>query len=292
MRSDQAYQKLQDGRRLGFCQYGDLAGFSVFGLHGLPGSRKWFTDDNETAQSLGIRLITVDRPGFGISDPKSNRSFLDFGDDIHELAGSFGIEKYSVFGISGGGPYAAACAFQHPGAIHRRGLISTVNRFENGNPPSEMAAENRSVFTLSKRFPWLLKLMLKQQKKIIEAQPERYVRAIMRNTNHLCASDRLIMEQRDTAEFMLTHMGEAFRGGVEGTVFEARLFTRDWGFDIKDIEVPIELWHGREDTLSPFGPVQRLGDDIQEGNRHFIEGKGHFLTEEEGIWESILRSMK
>lgn len=283
---------LSDGRNLGYHQYGDLNGFPVFALHGLPGSRIWFEDDDETCRSLGINLITVDRPGFGISDPKENRTFLDFSDDIQELAHSLGVTEYSVFGVSGGGVYSAAIAYRYPDLVHKCGLISTVNQFENGKPPKGMASENRTVFTLSKRFPWFMRFLLNQQKKLIDKQPERYIKSIMTNTKHLCEADKLIMEKKENAEFLVEHLGEAFKNGVRGTVSEARLYSRDWGFNASDIKVPVELWHGTEDTLSPIDPIKELSNEIPNCNIHFVEGKGHFLTEYPEIWKRILISLK
>lgn len=283
---------LSDGRNLGYHEYGELNGFPVFAFHGLPGSRIWFEEDDETCSSLGVRLLTVDRPGFGNSDQKKNRAFLDFSDDIHELANSLGLTKYSVFGVSGGGVYSAALAYKYPESIHKCGLISTVNQFEKGVPPKDMASENRTVFTLSKRFPWLMKFLLNQQKKLIEQQPKRYVASIMANTKHLCEADRVIMEKKENAEFLVMHMGEAFKNGVAGTVIEAKLFTQHWGFEASEIKVPVELWHGTEDTLSPINPVKKLGSEIPNCNQNFVKGKGHFLTEYPKIWKEILSCLK
>lgn len=286
------YHQLSDCRNLSFTEYGDAQGFPIFAFHGLPGSRLWFNENDEVSNSLGIRLITVDRPGFGNSDPKPKRSFLDFSKDIEELCQQLSIKRYSVLGISGGGVYAAACALQNSKAVHKCGLISTVAPFENGKPPKNMATENRNVFILARRFPWLLKLMLNQQKSLINKKPDQYMAAIMSNTKHLCDSDRKIMEKKENAEFMLTHMGEAFKKGVQETVNEAKLFCKDWGFDVKAIDVPVEIWHGTEDTLSPIEPIQKLANNVPCSQKNFISGKGHFLTEEKDIWEKILLSLK
>src|SRR5690606_42033350 len=94
---------------------------------------------------------------------------------------------------------------------------------------------------------------------------DNYVKAIMSNTKHLCAADRMIMEKRENAEFMVIHMGEAFKQGVEGTVTEAKLFSRDWGFHMNTIKVPIELWHGTDDTLSPVEPIKKRSEERRVG---------------------------
>ena len=283
---------LSDGRKLGYIEYGDLNGFPIFALHGLPGSRLWFPENDDVSIAHGIRLITVDRPGFGNSDQLTNRTFPDFSNDLQELSQSLGIQKYSVFGVSGGGVYAAACALKNAPSIHKCGLISTVNQFENGRPPREMASANRNIFILAKRFPWGLKFMLNQQKNFIQRRPEKYIEAIMSGTRHLSKSDKRIMRKKENAEFMLRHVKEAYKNGVEGTVYEAQLFCRDWGFKVKEIKAPVEVWHGTEDTLAPIGPIKELSQQLRACNTNFIEGKGHFLTEENDIWEKILMSLK
>ena len=91
---------------------------------------------------------------------------------------------------------------------------------------------------------------------------------------------------------MLLHIKEAYRNGVSGTVQEAKLFCNEWGFDPGDIQIPVELWHGCDDTLAPVKPIQELAMQIANCNEHYLEGKGHFLTDDEEIWKKILTSLK
>ena len=59
---------LPDGRRLGFAEYGIRAGIPIFYFHGCPGSRLDALLVEPVAKRFGVRLIALDRPGFGISD--------------------------------------------------------------------------------------------------------------------------------------------------------------------------------------------------------------------------------
>ena len=242
--------------------------------------------------ALGIRLITVDRPGFGISEPKADRTFLQFCDDIYELAQVLHIQKFSALGVSGGGVYAAACASKYPDVVHKAGLISTVNQFKNGRPPKEMAFANRFVFTLARRLPWFLKFFLNQQKNIIDHYPDKYLESIRKNTKHLCASDQEVMSKPEIAEVMLMHMKEAFKQGVHGTIFEARLFASAWDFDRERIKVPVVIWHGCEDTLAPMKSIQALARNLPNCTENYVEDKGHFLTEDDDLWRRILISLR
>src|SRR5439155_13530283 len=76
---------LPDGRALAYVQRGDPAGQPVLYFHGIPGSRldAWGPDD--LVARLGVRLVAVDRPGFGRSDPWPGRRLLDWPADVVHL---------------------------------------------------------------------------------------------------------------------------------------------------------------------------------------------------------------
>lgn len=95
---------LPDSRILGFSTHGASTGLPIFIKHGLPGSRidaKWF---HEIDQSLGLRVIGIDRPGLGLSSPHEGRGLMDWPSDVKFLAKYLGIDKFKVLGASGGGP--------------------------------------------------------------------------------------------------------------------------------------------------------------------------------------------
>lgn len=88
--------KLKDGRRLGYAQHGMQTGKAVFLIHGLPGSRidgAWFHND---AKQLGLRIITVERPGYGLSSPSPKRKISDHADEIRQLAAYLKLEEYGI----------------------------------------------------------------------------------------------------------------------------------------------------------------------------------------------------
>ena len=105
-----------DGRRLAFAEYGDPIGRPCLYFHFTPGSRLdplvVFHDNAELLD--GIRLVAIDRPGFGRSDRQPGRTFLDWPADVTAVTDQLGIDTFSVLGISGGGGYALACAYCDP----------------------------------------------------------------------------------------------------------------------------------------------------------------------------------
>ena len=78
-------------------------------FHGAPGSRLFAPPADVTA-SLGVHLITFDRPGFGGSDRREGRTVLDTAGDVAALADGLSVERFAVLGISAGGAHALGCA--------------------------------------------------------------------------------------------------------------------------------------------------------------------------------------
>ncbi len=287
---NQEFIYLADGRKLGYQQYGDKKGFPILGFHGTPGSRLWFEEDDPVSQKFGIRLITVDRPGYGISDPKPHREIKDFNGDIQELVNHLEVSPFSAFGVSGGGAYALSLGCTDNN-IHKIGLVASVSPFWKGKPSKNMARANRLGVFLARHLPWLLKRSYKYQKQILETDPDSYKRSISSNKKHLCKSDQEVIMREPVLEAMILQMKEAFRTSSSEVVNELKLLSDDWNVDLSKLQVPIEVWHGKEDTLSPLVGIQELIEKIPLKNVHLLEDKGHFLDEDPGVWKDLLKSL-
>jgi pimeloyl-ACP methyl ester carboxylesterase len=97
--------------------------------HGGPGSRLLCPDEDATAVAE-VRLLTVDRPGYGGSDPRPNPTLLGWADDVQALADRLGLERLAVVGFSAGGGYALACAARMPERIGAVGLASCEGPYD------------------------------------------------------------------------------------------------------------------------------------------------------------------
>ena len=104
------FVRLPDNRRLAFAEYGDPEGLPVVYCHGFPSSRREARLLHRTAGQEGFRIIAADRPGFGDSDFKAFRKISDWPDDVTRLADQLDLGSFGLLGISGGAPYALACA--------------------------------------------------------------------------------------------------------------------------------------------------------------------------------------
>ena len=120
--------RLADGRRLAFTEYGSPGGFPIIYLHGAIGSPLKRNGELDLAtDELGLRLIFVQRPGFGDSDQQPGRTLLLFPADLEQLANALGVERFGVVGVSAGGPYAVACARRLPKRITAAAAVSSLS---------------------------------------------------------------------------------------------------------------------------------------------------------------------
>ena len=117
---------LKDGRTLGFAEYGDPKGEPFLEFHGCPSSRLEAGNYDEAGKKLGVRVIGIDRPGFGISTYVKGYRIVDWPADVTELAEALGLDRFPVAGISSGSPYALACARFIPERLKGCAVVSGV----------------------------------------------------------------------------------------------------------------------------------------------------------------------
>jgi pimeloyl-ACP methyl ester carboxylesterase len=147
--------KLPDGRFLAFSEYGSPIGKPVFFFHGMPGSR-YFRPADVSSARLGVRLICVDRPGYGKSTFQPGRRILDWPQDIAKLANSLGIRQFYLAGHSGGGPYVLACSFALPKRVIAATVLSCAGPINTPNIGRGMSTITRYGLTVGRFIPWPL----------------------------------------------------------------------------------------------------------------------------------------
>ena len=64
----------------------------------------------ETRQNLKLRFIGVERNGFGTTAFDESLGYADYAEDVEAVLAHLGVNEFSLFAISGGGPYSAVIA--------------------------------------------------------------------------------------------------------------------------------------------------------------------------------------
>ena len=160
MLRENCYLYLKDGRRLGYLECGDPKGKPVLCFHGYPGSRLDFRWLEQAAGNRGLKLIAVDRPGIGLSDPVEPRSLTDFGGDIEELMERLRLKRPVVMGVSGGGPYVLACLSRLGKKIRAGVVVCGLGPMDTEDSARGMNASNASLFYCARNYPGTVRFIL------------------------------------------------------------------------------------------------------------------------------------
>jgi pimeloyl-ACP methyl ester carboxylesterase len=266
---------LRDGRRLGRAEYGAADGAPAFYFHGHPGSRLEPRLADAAAAEAGVRIVALDRPGYGLSDFQSGRTILDWPRDVEQAADLLRLDTFAVLGSSGGGPYALACAHELPERVTGVGVVSGVGPHEAPGATEGMRWQNRVGFRLGARVPALARLAMRSMERQLRRDPERTVNAV---AQAMGAADAEIVRRPEVRELLADVLVEAFRQGSRGPALDVVLLGGPWGFRLGEIRPPVLLWQGEADVLVPPAMGRHLAAAIPDCRGRFYAGEGHLLV--------------
>lgn len=279
---------LRDGRRLGFAEFGDPTGKPVFLFHSLPGSRLFRHPDDAVTAALRVRLITMDRPGFGLSDFQPGRRLLHWPDDVTTLANALGIERFAVIGVGAGAPYAAACAYKIPRRVTTTAIISGISPMNRRGMKENMVPMLRNFYIMAYRAPYLLRLVMWFGAREAQNYPEKY----------LSRMDGAALLETDRQKFLhdpvyravwVESITEAFVRGSTPFSEDMIIISRPWRFSLQDIRIPVYLWHGEADAFAPMQMGQYMAQMIPACEAHFYPNEGHAIMFTH--WSEILSAL-
>jgi len=239
---DSQILELPWGRQLGWARQGrqkDVGPVWLF-FHGTPGSRFSGRHLSKYCERYGIRVITVDRDGYGNSvlgkagNPSGN--VFGFMRAIEYLLDVQGIDRFKVVGVSGGGPYALAAARYFPS----KRLQGTAIMCGVGHPRGEKKSIEFKR-RMSEFHAWLSPLTFKWSKG----------HTIQRWREMLASPNSVVGEPKDPGK------EEQYKQGTGGHTGDIAMTQRHWGFEIEDIRAsPIMWYYGRLDANCSISAVE------------------------------------
>jgi len=264
---------LNDGRTLGYADIGDPRHFPILYFHGFPGSRLEAAFAEYTIQQCGVRVIAVERPGYGLSSHDPQRRISDWPNDIRQLADALGLARFSLLGVSTGGVYALACAHALPDRVHSTGIAGTLAPLHQTEQLKAMDWLPRQAFKLVRDKPWLARLIIGQLcGSLIKYRPHWVVSSIL---PRLCESDQQAMFEVSFRREFTRSIQEAFRHGHVGPLYDLSLLSREWGFQPEDVHGPVHLWHGQGDSVIPVSMGRHLQARLPNCQSLFATSEGH-----------------
>ena len=85
------------------------------------------------------------------------------------------------------------------------------------------------------------------------------------------------MLQSGNLDMWFADVRESFRQGWQGVAQDDIVIMQDWGFDIADIRVRVDIWHGEQDRNVPLLSSEYMRDRIPNNRAIFLPGEGHFF---------------
>ncbi|HWJ82204.1 MAG TPA: alpha/beta hydrolase [Nocardioides sp.] len=265
---------VRDGRRLSFAEYGSPRGPALVWMHGTPGARRQIPlDARAFAEEHGVRIIGVDRPGIGSSTPYQYPDLLDWTADLALLADALALDTFRIIGLSGGGPYALAAGAGLPGRVTGVGVLGgvapTVGPDAVAGGPIQLAVRFAPLLSYA-RVPLgvLLTGAIRAVKPL--AGPGLDLYAAVQPPG-----DKNLLSRPEFKAMFLDDLLNGSRFQTSAPLADLVLFTRDWGFDLADVKVPVRWWHGDDDHIVPLRHGQHAVSRLPDATLTVIDGESH-----------------
>lgn len=279
--------KLKDGRNLEYSSNGvestDAVILHAGTIQDISGWPTWF----EYFKSRGVRAVAIGRSGYVNSSKKSGRSTIDIANDVSELANHLGINRMVNFGLSGGGQHAIATGLdpKSVGVVTSGSLAPYAelgNDFYQGMQQADIDeygdALRNDFDTLIGRFKEWIGLST----------------AIMLENPNLSANDRRCLE-KETAKALFDSCQVTMNAGWDWVEDDYSSYLGPWGFDPRDVKVPVVIFQGGLDLNVPPVHGKWLAANIPNATLNFIEDESHIgvhVNYETQIMDSAIKLLK
>ena len=265
------FVRTKEGRTLRVTDGGDPSGWPIIVQSGTPMSGDFYPPVERHARDHGIRLVGYDRPGYGGSDRLPGRNVASAGGDVVTIADHFGLTKFSVWGHSGGGPHALACAATLPdrvasaaasaclAPIGAEGLDYMAGMGEGNVREFRAAAAGRESFERYVQPEW-------------EAMKEE---KLSPDFQTLLSPEDFELLTGEVGQYMASSMRFALQQSPEGWIEDDLAFLSDWGFDLGAVKVPTSIWHGKLDRFVPYSHGVWLSEHVPRSEFHSFDQDTH-----------------
>jgi pimeloyl-ACP methyl ester carboxylesterase len=262
------------GRELCVEIAGEPDGKPILVYPGEPMSRLLYSGWIADAEKKGIRLIGWDRPGYGGSTAHPGYTVASLAQDARVIAEALGHDRIGIWGISGGGPYALGCAALLPDLAVAVATVASLAPYgiEGFDYFAGMGESNVESFKLFLSDPEASRRDLQEgREEILAATPEQLAEILK---DLLSPADAEVLTG-DLARWLAETNKVAVAPGDQGWWDDGAAHLTSWGFDIRDIRVPVKIWHGRQDRMVPVQHGEWLAANVPGAAADISDRDGH-----------------
>ncbi len=262
------------GRELCVEMAGDPRGTPILVHYGTPNSRhlygRWVAD----AAAKGVRLLCYDRPGYGRSTVDPGRNVAAGAADVRAIAEALGHDRLRIWGISGGGPYALACAALLPDIAVAAASVAS---------PAPYGAAGLDYFAgMGDLNVESMQLFLCDPDEARRRHHEDWQQARTATAEQLAEIMKSVLSPVDAdaltgelAEWMASSTRDGLAADDQGWWDDGAAELTSWGFDLRDVRVPVKIWHGRQDRMVPVQHGEWLAANVPGAEADISDRDGH-----------------
>lgn len=276
---------LPDGRKLAYAEFGQPDGHPVIYFHGGASSRLEPLLFDELINKFALRFFAPDRPGIGQSDFQPDRGFSDYPKDVVFLADTLGLDKFSVLGVSSGGGYVFACAAKIPDRLLSAVAVSGAWDMDS---LKDLPMFSRWIYTLAKTFPILFEVVIKLSLRPFQGSTEKLLASFKKQ---LPAVDYAVFQSPQRLQAIRESAIESMRQSTKNVAIDVLLYVYPWDFKAAEIQIPVQLFHGEQDTKVPISMARRVVERLPTARLTTYPNEGHISI---GInqFEAIAQALK
>ncbi|HEY9644485.1 MAG TPA: alpha/beta fold hydrolase [Coleofasciculaceae cyanobacterium] len=220
----------EDGIPVLFCTGAGMSGSLGFGAPHLP--------------ALGLRLMAIDRPGLGLSDPHPDKTLSSWVDDVRELIDAKHLHPVLAVGFSQGAPFAFALA--EAGLVEAIAIVSGQDELSHPRLKPLLHPDVANMIAAVQQDPVAFEQQFSQM-----ATADGLWQLII---NMSAECDRALYLSESFSQAYRHCLQAGFAQGSGGYARDLVNAIRGWAFAVEDIMVPVDLWYGGLDTSPVHSP--------------------------------------
>ena len=274
--NSQGFVQLPEGAVVAFQEYGVPNGVPVMFCHGWPSSCTMARLTDEPARDLGIRIISLDRPGISGSSLQPDRKLSDWPRVVERIVEHLGVREFRILAISGGAPYAYATAVAMPQRVQAIAIVGGVPPMAELVDGEGLLPLYRWMLALYRTRPRLLRRLFHLVRPVLSLRPPVRFRPLLLKMLMLRQCDAESLRDAAAFEAIFESQRRAWRSSAEGVMADAQIYAQPWGFAIEDVPVPVRLWHGKEDRAFSVHLAEQVAKRVPNCKARFVDDAGHY----------------
>ena len=276
-------------RVISVSEFGAAQGRPMIWMHGTPGGGRQIPEElRRSLDDYDVRLIVMERPGYGASSHHSYGRVRDVTADVDVVLDRLEVDRFCVGGLSGGGPYTLAIAHDYPDRVVSAVVLGGVvpHSGPEGVAGGAVGAlsrlgplAGRASRPVGRGLQGLVTLLTPLVDPVFELTKKLFPEG-----------DQIVFDRPEMKAMFIDDTLRQTGGGWPGPPLDLNVFVRHWGFALADLQVPVHLWHGDADPIVPLEHAEHMARLIP-GSTLSVRPKESHLGGFAVANEAVLRAM-